>query len=75
MLNQGVEANLLEAKIFGGASSQQLNHYDIGPKNVHETFNMLHKRGIPVSNYDIGGIQSRKLYFLPHTGEVWVKSC
>ena len=32
---------------------------------------MLH--GLPIAKSQIGGNQGRKLHFLTHTGDVWVK--
>ncbi|MDF3820507.1 chemotaxis protein CheD [Leptospira sp. 96542] len=71
-----------KARIFGG-SNMFLTHEkellddklagQIGSRNSDFAINELKKLGIKILSKDIGGIQSRKIYFSVWDGEVWVE--
>lgn len=68
----------LVVKVFGGASglmggAERTTLYDIGGRNVRAVRQWLMVHGLPISKSHIGGNQGRKLHFLTHTGDVWVK--
>ena len=67
----------LVVKVFGGAtglmSAERVNLYDIGGRNVKAVRQWLMHHGLPITNSQTGGNQGRKLMFLTHTGDVWVK--
>jgi chemotaxis protein CheD len=67
----------LEVKVFGGASgiinSNRCNLYDIGGRNLQAVQERLASFGIRVKRSATGGCQGRKLLFLTHTGDAWVK--
>lgn len=67
----------LVVKVFGGAagimSGNRCNLYDIGGRNVIAVQQHLVNYGIKVTSSATGGCQGRKLLFLTHTGDVWVK--
>jgi len=67
----------LVVKVFGGASGIMTagrgNLYDIGGRNVRAVREGLVARGVRIAKTDVGGEQGRKLMFLTHTGDVWVK--
>lgn len=72
-----IDPNELVVKVFGGASGIMTagrgNLYDIGGRNVRAVREGLMARGLRISKADTGGTQGRKLLFLTHTGDVWVK--
>jgi len=67
----------LVVKVFGGSSGimsgDRCNLYDIGGRNLHAVQQRLTDYGIRVTSSATGGCQGRKLLFLTHTGDVWVK--
>lgn len=67
----------LVVKVFGGAagltSGQRCNLYDIGGRNLEAVHERLAAHGIAVAKSATGGCQGRKLLFLTHTGDVWIK--
>lgn len=73
-----VNPDNIVVKMFGGASglmggTERTNLYDIGGRNIHAVRSWLMNHGLPVSKSHVGGNQGRKLHFLSHTGDVWVK--
>lgn len=65
-------------KMFGGASglmggAERTNLYDIGGRNIFAVRKWLLEHGLTVSRSQVGGSHGRKLHFLTHTGDVWVK--
>lgn len=68
----------MEVKIFGGASgiavrSMEHTTFDVGRRNVEMARNILKQEGATIAVMDVGGSQGRKLHYLTHTGEVWLK--
>lgn len=72
LLKHGAQRANLEAKIFGGSSiSSGLNK--IGSTNIEFVKEYLALENIPLINSDVGGTQARTVYFLPDTGDVFVR--
>jgi chemotaxis protein CheD len=65
----------LIAKVFGGA--EQLTSgggaFQIGIRNAQVALEKLKEEKIPVISYCINGNRGRKIQFLTHTGEVYMK--
>ena len=73
-----VNPDNLVVKMFGGASglmggTERTNLYDIGGRNIRAVRYWLTNHGLPLSRSQVGGSQGRKLHYLTHTGEVWIK--
>lgn len=72
-----VDPQNLVVKVFGGGvgimCSGRANCYDIGGRNVSAVRAGLMRQGVRIAKADVGGSQGRKLLFLTHTGDVWVK--
>ena len=74
MAGQGADMRTLEAKVFGGAGTLGQEKSGVGLKNVRAALDILDKLGIRVAAVNVGGRNGRKLYFLPHSGEVFLKA-
>lgn len=72
-----IDPQSLVVKVFGGANGIMTagrgNLFDIGGRNVTAVRRGLMNVGVPIAKADVGGTQGRKLLFLTHTGDVWVK--
>lgn len=78
MLKLKVNPDALVVKVFGGASglmggTERTTLYDIGGRNVRAVRQWLMAHGMPIAKAQVGGNQGRKLHFLTHTGDVWMK--
>jgi chemotaxis protein CheD len=78
MMKLKVSRENLVVKVFGGASglmggTERTNLYDIGGRNLHAVRQWLLSHSVPIAKAQIGGNHGRKLHFLTHTGDVWVK--
>jgi chemotaxis protein CheD len=77
MLKLRIAPERLVVKVFGGASGimsgDRANLYDIGGRNLRAVKQWLMVHGMPVSKSQTGGSKGRKLHFLTHTGDVWIK--
>ncbi len=76
MLGLGAKNRDLEVKLFGGAKileNKSAQAVGVGRSNVQVALRTLEKMGLKVKVVEVGGNHSRKIYFLPHSGEVWVK--
>jgi len=73
----GIRPSQTEVKVFGG--SQMYGQWGdasglrIGWENVEAALDTLSDLGYTVLATDVGGNRGRKLLFVSHTGEVWVK--
>jgi chemotaxis protein CheD len=68
----------LQVKLFGGASGLAVRHtehstYNVGQRNVDAAKKMLSDWGLRVETMDVGGNRGRKIHYLTHSGEVWMK--
>ena len=77
MLKLGAQTKEIEVKVFGGAQvfdrSQSSQVVGVGSSNTRAALQTLERLGLKVDVVEVGGIQSRKVYFLPQKGEVWIK--
>lgn len=73
MVNLGCTTSNLECKMFGGANSFFADQYAVGTRNAENALSVLQRYGITPKAQDIGGVRGRKLFFLTHTGEVYLK--
>ncbi|MBU1247172.1 MAG: chemotaxis protein CheD [Proteobacteria bacterium] len=71
-LAMGVQPRRLEAKVFGGSNALS-EQEGIGRANVEAAYVALKSHGIRVLFTSAGGKQGRRIIFLPHTGEVYMK--
>lgn len=72
---RGVVVHQLEAKVFGGADMLPVNNPDnsIGRQNVRIAQRVLDNERVRLQAADVGGERGRKLRFLTHTGEVFLR--
>ncbi len=73
LLRQGVRRSNLVCKVFGGANAMFAEQFGVGRRNVLAAFETLADERLRVVASDVGGDRGRKLLFLTHTGEVFVK--
>lgn len=73
VIELGGERHNLRAKIFGGARVIR-SRIDVGRGNIDFARHYCSDKGIEVVSEDVGGIRARKLYFIPETGEAYIKS-
>lgn len=72
---RGVPQGTLEAKIFGGAEMFGFNDggAGVGRQNIVMARKILEAEGIRVTAADLEGTEGRKIFFYPHTGEVFLR--
>jgi len=75
LMKLGCRRDRLQAKVFGGAHLLPAISVERGPgrKNADFVEAFLATEGIPLVAKDLGGADSRKIYFQTDTGEVHVK--
>jgi len=75
IINLGGAKNHLTAKVFGGANLLPSIPYErcVGKKNVFFVLNYLSNASIPVLSQDVGGNDSRKIFFHTDTGDVFLR--
>lgn len=71
----GVNRQRLEVKVFGGADMLGAGgrRVGVGRRNVEIATLVLAANGLTVAAQDVGGTRGRKLFFVTHTGEVFLK--
>lgn len=70
----GIANHEIEAKIFGGAEAlMSKTSNSIGKQNIKTTLHIIGKEKIRVVAADVGDSFGRKLVFLTHTGDVFLK--
>lgn len=79
----GVSVQSLVAKVFGGAQmllerekkivAATQSHGRVGENNSRMAMHLLQEYGCKIEAKDLGGFQGRKIYFLSHTGTVFLK--
>lgn len=72
IIKRGGQRQYLEAKIFGGAQMFE-SRMEIGQRNVAFVREYLTFESIAIRSHDVNGIYGRKVYFIPETGDVYVK--
>ena len=74
---RGIRRDEILVKVFGGSEMFEgkgcVDPLSVGQRNLEETAAILSKSGLRVTSSDIGGPRGRKLFFYPHTGEVFLK--
>ncbi len=72
---KGAERKNLEAKIFGGAAmwSHSDGLYAIGLRNIELAQHQIKELQIPLVSSDVGGTQSRKIFFNTADGSVLLR--
>lgn len=72
---KGARKNRLQAKAFGGGAIFDTSGalMDIGWRNASFTKEWLQREGIPLLTFDLLGPWSRKVLFLPGTGEAFCR--
>jgi len=75
IIRLGGEKKNLTSKIFGGANLLPSIPYErcVGKKNVLFVLNFLAQSSIPVLSQDVGGNDSRKIFFHTDTGDVFLR--
>lgn len=68
-----VDPGMVECKVFGGAGAMFQGETAVGIKNVQSAYESLARHQLRVAASHVGGDRGRKLVFLSHTGEVFVK--
>ncbi|MGE5364670.1 MAG: chemotaxis protein CheD [Bacteroidota bacterium] len=71
----GVKRDQIEVKVFGGAEMFSSDGYDrsVGKQNIQIAMEILANEKLRVTASDTGGIFGRKIYFVTHTGEVFMQ--
>jgi chemotaxis protein CheD len=72
MLDAGAETKYLEAQIFGGAQSKQMQGSRVGAENIAIARKILARKKISVASEDVGGRKGRKIVFNTASNEVAV---
>lgn len=67
LLQFGAERNNFQAKIFGGSRMTE-HSSDIGAGNAAFAKDFLEKEGIPCVASSLGGVQARRVQFIPTSG-------
>ena len=70
---RGVDLPEVECKVFGGAAAMFQGEACVGQKNVLAAYEALARHRLRVTASHVGGERGRKLVFISHTGEVYVK--
>ena len=72
LLNKGAKKAQLQAKAFGGGTIIETS-LSIGMRNANFTKEWLAREGIPLTSSDFLGPWSRKVLFLPNTGDAYCR--
>ncbi len=70
---RGVKKQDIECKIFGGSSAMFQHEISVGPRNVQVAYETLASLSLRITASNVGGIKGRKIVFISHTGEVYVR--
>ena len=79
MARLGCDPGELVIKLFGGAAGFAIGadggngNFRVGQRNIAAVLAHLEAEGLAPAAQDVGGEVGRKIHFLTHTGEVWVK--
>lgn len=73
MLNKGAQKSRLIAKAFGGGTIVSAIRMDIGERNSAFAMEWLDREGIPLVASDFNGPWSRKVVFVPHSGDAFCR--
>lgn len=73
LLNKGVQKARLIAKAFGGGTIVSSIRMAIGERNAEFAHEWLEREGIPLIASDFNGPWSRKVVFVPNSGEAFCR--
>ena len=73
LLNKGAQKSRLVAKAFGGGTIVSSIRMAIGERNAEFAQEWLKREGIPLMASDFSGPWSRKIVFLPSTGDAYCR--
>jgi len=73
LLNKGAQKSRLVAKAFGGGTIVSSIRMAIGERNAEFAQEWLKREGIPLMASDFSGPWSRKVVFLPSTGDAFCR--
>lgn len=75
MMKLGANRYKLTAKVFGGASilSTISSEFGMGMRNIEFVVDFLLTEKIPITNYNFGGVDSRRIYYHTDTNVVLLK--
>lgn len=73
LLNKGAQKRRLVAKAFGGGTIVSSIRMAIGERNAEFAQEWLEREGIPLVASDFSGPWSRKIIFVPDTGEAFCR--
>jgi chemotaxis protein CheD len=73
LLNHGAQKSRLIAKAFGGGTIISSIRMDIGERNSVFAHEWLEREGIPLVASDFNGPWSRKVVFIPNSGEAFCR--
>lgn len=73
LLSKGARRHKLVAKAFGGGNVISTIRLAIGKRNADFAREWLAREGIPLQAHDLGGPWSRKVVFVPATGEAYCR--
>ena len=73
LLNKGAQKTRLIAKAFGGGNIVSSINMDIGGRNSTFAHEWLEREGIPLVASDFNGPWSRKVVFVPQTGDAFCR--
>jgi chemotaxis protein CheD len=73
LLNKGSQKSRLVAKAFGGGTIVSSIRMDIGERNSAFAHEWLEREGIPLVASDFNGPWSRKIVFIPQSGEAFCR--
>jgi len=73
LLNKGAKKARLVAKAFGGGTIVSSIRMAIGERNAEFAKEWLHREGIPLVASDFNGPWSRKIVFVPKTGDAFCR--
>lgn len=73
LMKRGAARKRLVAKAFGGGNVLSAIRTAIGERNARFATEWLGREGIPLIASDFGGALSRKVVFVPHTGEAYCR--
>jgi chemotaxis protein CheD len=77
-LSYSMNKDEIEVKLFGGAEILLLHDHtkgitSVGEKNIKVATQLIKAEGFKIIASSTGGTKGRKLFFLPHTGDIYVK--
>jgi len=73
IISMGGKRENFEAKIFGGAQMFTTTLSDVGAQNIAFVNEYLKTEKIRITKDDTAGTNARKVYYIPSTGEVFLK--